>query len=203
MKIEPSNFKSYATFVLTLVGLGLIAAWLIHRTFVALGVNDLWWLETPGAIGVAGMLFSLYDKYLWRQPIFAYLGLVDQPDIQGRWKGETTSSHDKKNSTAYLEIRQTATSLAINLYTERSHSKSMDASFVKLSEGVFCLRYSYENHPETFVIETMQTHLGLATVTYFSDIKQLRGDYFTSRERKTHGTMRFKLVSRKLLGRFK
>jgi hypothetical protein len=189
------------------VGLGLIVAWVIHQVFGLFGIEVPWWLETPGAIAVAGTLFSLFDKYFWSWPIFSRLGIIDFPDLHGRWVGELKSSYEAKNAEkrtlkAALEIQQTASDICINLFTEESHSTSLDASLKKNPSGIFELRYGYENHPEPFTVDTMKIHFGSVMLCYFPDINELRGEYFTSRERATHGTMRFKYKGKRLHGRF-
>lgn len=58
----------------------------------------------------------------------------------------------------------------------------------------------YANLPR--LAQTMHIHYGSAQLRYYPDNKQLSGDYFTSKERVTHGRLSFNYSGSKLLGRF-
>lgn len=204
MRLSPANFSSYAVFVLVLVGLGLIGVLAIDAGFGLFNFDPPLWVEVPSILGIAGVLFSLFDKYFWSWGIFRRLGIIDIPDVRGRWTGVLKSSYEESVGPipAALEIRQTASSIVINLYTEQSRSTSMVVTLRKAADGQDAISYTYRNRPKVSTPDTMQVHFGSADLRYHPDISQLRGEYFTSRERQTHGTMSFDFEGDRLLGRF-
>lgn len=204
MKLSPATFKRYAVFILSLILLGSVPVFALHYALDKFGVTLPWWAETITSTGIAGSLFSLFHNNLWAWGIFKRLGLIATPDLRGRWMGELRSSHDEMAApvTAALEIRQTASSVLINLYTEQSQSSSIVANFGLDADRQYALRYAYENRPRRSSPESMQTHQGYALLRYHPEVRELRGNYFTStRDRNTYGTMHFEFNSNKVLGR--
>ena len=167
-------------------------------------MERFWWIETPGALAIVGILYSLFDKYFWSWKIFRVLGIVDFPDLRGRWAGEIISSYkdEETNILTRLEIFQTASVLVVSLYTSDSYSVSSSASIIKGDDGFDILRYGYVNYPLAISVDTMKIHHGFASLKFFQDINELRGEYFTSRDRGTYGTMRFQYENSKRIGRF-
>lgn len=204
MNISPANFTNYAIFIVSLVIIGSLAALGFYELLGSVGIDIPSWLEVPGGIGIAGLLFSLFDKYFWAWPIFRWLGLIDFPDLRGRWEGEIVSSYENEKTTlpAVIEIKQTSSSIQVYLYAEESKSKSLSTSLEKDDDGVDLLRYGYINQPDSLSIDSMHIHYGSAQLRYYSDMEQLTGEYFTSKERVTHGKLIFNYSSKELLGRF-
>ena len=75
-----------------IAAIGVILAWLLHWTFQALRVIVPWWLDAPSVMGFYGLLYSIFDKYLWRLKPMRKIGLVKVPDLNGTWKGYVSSS---------------------------------------------------------------------------------------------------------------
>lgn len=204
MRLRPAKFNNYLFFILALAGIGSLIAWLFYQGLEALKIEIPLWLGTSGAIAIAGSIFSLYDKYFWSWKVFKFLGLIDFPDLRGRWSGQILSSHDQLNSRhpAILEIKQSASELLVNLYTEQSQSSSIVATIIQDSDEVDSIRFIYRNEPDVDTPHSMQIHNGSCLLRYFPDVNILRGEYFTSRERSTYGTMEFNFQSKQILGRF-
>lgn len=204
MRLSPANFTSYAVFVLVLVGLGVLGVIAIDLVFGWLNYSRPLWVEIPGSLAIAGVLFSLFDKYFWSWGIFRRLGIIDFPDLRGRWTGELVSSYEdgEKTTSAALEIRQSASSTVISLYTEQSRSTSTVVTHGKAGDEQDAITYAYRNQRKALSPDTMQSHFGSADLRYYPDIQELRGEYFTSGERRTHGTLKFSFDRKRLLGRF-
>lgn len=205
MRLSPAKFLHYAIFIASLIGIGLAVVFVLHQALSLIGIELPWWFETPSSFGIAGLLFSTFDKWLWSWRGFRKIGLIDFPDLRGRWTGELHSSfHEMKIPiAAALEIKQTATSIVVNLYTEQSQSTSIVATFKTDPDGVDGLHYIYENKPAPASQEqNMHRHDGHAHLRYFPDIRKLQGGYFTSRERRTYGSMEFRFEGKDALGRF-
>jgi hypothetical protein len=202
MKVRPDNFKRFAYFTALLA----ILSYLIVLGFkLLLGLlfgPPPAWLETPSFFGVLVFLYKVFDSYLWHWPLFHWLGIVDFPDLRGRWTGTVTSSWQTGQRPAILEIVQTASAIRAALYTTDSHSESRTADFEIRGDGRPVLHYVYENVPNSTAASTMERHEGTAALTYFSDKQLLEGGYYTGRSRQSQGEMTFYFRSKKLCGRF-
>lgn len=202
MKIRPDNFIRIVYFVLVLVGMSVLLVWFLHTASVRLAVEIPWWIETPSIVAILGLLYGWFDRDLWAWRGFRRLGLIDCPDLRGRWTGVTVSSHDGRERAIVLEVRQTASRIELSGYTEQSESVSKVASFETRSDGGVYVTYAYENRPRSGTPQTMECHEGTTTLTYFDDIRVLQGSYYTGRGRHTDGTIRVTYDRRSLLRRF-
>lgn len=166
-------------------------------------LGNLGVIEAPTTVALIGLLFWLYQSYLWRIWPFQYLHGV--PDIAGRYEGEVESSFESgsKHRIA-LEIQQTLLSVSVSLYTERSSSFSVIADVGKNQHGNPFLAYVYKNTPRTVSRDLdMRTHDGFASLDIFRAERRLDGFYYNDpRERPTHGKLSCTFVQRARMGRF-
>ncbi|GAF21003.1 hypothetical protein JCM19047_670 [Bacillus sp. JCM 19047] len=131
------------------------------------------------AIGIFGILYALYNKYIWKWKFLKTIGLVQIPNLNGRWKGEFRSSyHDfNKSLPVVLVIEQTSSKICIRGKFNHSKSSSNTAS-LKINEGGgIKLLYSYYNDkdPRSYEIGT-SNHRGYASLEINSD--SMEGNYF-------------------------
>ncbi len=162
-------------------------------------------VDTFGVIGAYGFLYSLFDNFVWKWPLLRMLGIVDGPDLSGRWRGTLISSFDgKKEVPAVLEITQTFSAIRVDMYFEKSSSTSLLASFVRERNGQLALHYEYQNDPNEIADETMNVHYGSARLVYVQDRHNLDGTYYNPDryERGHFGTIRISFQSHVLLHRF-
>src|SRR6266404_4948258 len=83
----------------------------------------------PGACGAFfGVLYTLFDRHLWRNGFVCKLGLVKIPNLAGCWRGYLISSFDGKRHNLVINIFQTWTQLAVFLATTTSISRSCAAA---------------------------------------------------------------------------
>ena len=87
-----------------------------------------------------------------------------------------------------VEIRQTWTKLGITLETEESRSVSTIGGMSVHGSAKPELVYEYRNEPRSNAADGMHAHRGLARLQ-LSEPNQLGGDYFTGRDRNTHGVI--------------
>jgi hypothetical protein len=135
-----------------------------------------------------GALYTLFDKYLWKNGFACKLGLVKIPNLAGCWRGYLISSFDghAKRHNLVINIFQTWTQLAVFLATATSISRSCAAVIqVGDPEGV-ALIYQYQNQPLADATRTMHMHFGTAMLRV-SDGGCLVGDYYSGRDRRTYG----------------
>ena len=130
-----------------------------------------------------GILYKLFERYLWSRGIFRLLGIVRVPDLRGRWKGTLSSTYKENGANieipAYLEIKQTFSKIVVYAYYERSQSESVVANFAERNEE-FYLFYTYDNEPSSKRAESMREHKGTVKLRYIPQEKILLGSYFNS-----------------------
>lgn len=198
----PIDLKKTSHILFFVVFLPALSVWLSQLTRYIPNINE--WIDKPTTIVIYGILFFIFDKYIWSWPIFRLLKIVEIPDLRGRWKGRqiSTFKKDGKNvvSSAVLEIRQTFSSINVKAFYEKSESHN-EASYLTKSNDSQFLYYTYDNEPNALKEGTMQRHWGTARLEYLEKEKRLIGKYFNSIG--NLGDVDFKFMSEKLINRYK
>jgi hypothetical protein len=173
---------------LLLAAVAIALAWMSFRLLAAFHFTVPWWVDPPSTLGFYGALYTLFDKYLWRNRWVRKLGLVRVPNLTGRWRGYLISSFDGhvKRYDLMINIFQSWTRVSVFLTTATSMSRSCAAVLqVDDPEGV-ALIYQYQNQPLANAMKTMHMHFGTAMLR-FSGGGCLAGDYYAGRDRRTFG----------------
>jgi SMODS-associating 2TM, beta-strand rich effector domain len=173
---------------LLLASAAIILAWVSSRILAITQLSVPWWLDAPSSLAFYGVLYSLFDTYLWRNGLVSKLGLARIPNLAGRWNGYLISSFDghAKRHHFVINIFQSWTHIAIFLTTATSMSRSCAAMIqVDDPDGV-ALIYQYQNQPLADAMKTMHMHYGTA-VLKVSNGDCLSGDYYAGRDRRTFG----------------
>jgi SMODS-associating 2TM, beta-strand rich effector domain len=173
---------------LLLASAAIILAWVSSRILAITQLSVPWWLDAPSSLAFYGVLYSLFDTYLWRNGLVSKLGLARIPNLAGRWNGYLISSFDghAKRHHFVINIFQSWTHIAIFLTTATSMSRSCAAMIqVDDPDGV-ALIYQYQNQPLADAMKTMHMHYGTA-VLKVSNGNCLSGDYYAGRDRRTFG----------------
>jgi hypothetical protein len=181
-----SDERRVVPLFLALVAISL--AWLSSKLLEATHLAVPWWVDAPSLMVFYGALYTLFDKYLWKNGFACKLGLVKIPNLAGCWRGYLISSFDghAKRHNLVINIFQTWTQLAVFLATATSISRSCAAVIqVGDPEGV-ALIYQYQNQPLADATRTMHMHFGTAMLRV-SDGGCLVGDYYSGRDRRTYG----------------
>jgi hypothetical protein len=163
-------------------------AWLSSKLLSVIHFSIPWWADAPSLMAFYGALYTLFDRYLWRNGFVCKLGLVKIPNLAGCWRGYLISSFDghAKRHNLVINIFQTWTQLAVFLATATSISRSCAAVIqVGDPEGV-ALIYQYQNQPLADATRTMHMHFGTAMLRV-SNGGCLVGDYYSGRDRRTFG----------------
>lgn len=180
-----------------------LASYFIARGFHQLFPDIPFWMETISPLFAYGVLYALFEKYLWHWRIFKFFGLVNVPDLRGRWKGKQRSSYKENGSNieipSCLEISQTFSKIIVRACYERSQSQSVVANFAELN-GENYLFYTYDSEPNSLKSGTMQAHKGTVKLKYLPKEKKLIGAYFNSIG--NGGELEFEFEQYDLLGRF-
>lgn len=142
---------------------------------------------------VFGFIHLVFSKRLWRSSFFRSRGLVSMPDLDGHWRGHIITSYkNQAKIPVSVTIRQTWDKLSVKLNTNESSSASFMGA-IQCDGGEQCtLYYLYKNEPKMFVRETMHEHRGTVRLSISKD--ELRGDYYTGRDRVTQGEISLKRV---------
>jgi len=207
MKFQRLGFEFYALFVLVVaLPATAIAVWLGQLlSYLGPPLSNLVTyriVEAPTAMAIGGLLFWIYEMFIWRIPGIPYLH--SRPDLNGRYEGNVESSYDGAKYPIVLEIEQTLLSVQVRVFTERSASASLIADIGKNDRGNDVLVYAYRNIPQTVTSDTdMRAHDGFAQLEVFPTEGRVRGKYFNdNRERPTYGVLSVERTSGVRKGHF-
>jgi hypothetical protein len=199
------NVHSYATdseekrlILLVLAIVSVFLTWLLYSVLTWIGTQTNfvppWWLEIPSVATFYGVLYAVFDRRLWKNPLVRKLGGVKTPDLSGTWKGYVKSSYDNFNEEieATLEIFQSWTHIGIFQQTKDSKGQSFVATILTKDSTAMRLCFMYQNIPQASANTDMRQHVGSAELALSSDGTILSGDYFNcGRDRPTWGELRF------------
>src|SRR5260370_5051141 len=79
---------------LLLALLAIALAWATSKFLAAAHLSLPWWVDAPSSMAYYGVLYALFDRYLWRNSFVHKLGLVRIPNLTGRWRGYLITSFD-------------------------------------------------------------------------------------------------------------
>lgn len=179
---------------LYIAGASVFVAWGFNRVLGVMHFTLPWWFDAPSVIGFYVLLYSIFNKYLWRWRILRTIGVVKTPNLDGVWKGYVASSFDE-HATKYdatLKIFHNWTRISIILETNYSKSSSLVAAIVTEDPMNMVLSYEYLNEPRSNAKITMHTHQGTARLSLAPDGRVLEGEYYSGRDRQNFGTLDFK-----------
>lgn len=181
-----------------------LISWYVSQIFFSVFQNWPNWLEGPSPIAVYGLIYLLFDKYLWQLPIFKYAGIVWFPNLNGRWKGTQISSYKDENGKnveveGRLEVSQTFSKICVRGYYKKSESESVSGSFSEYNDQVY-LFYTYDNDPSSLKTGTMQRHKGSGKIKLLPTENKIKGCYWNSIG--NYGEMDYEFEQKELLSRF-
>lgn len=175
-----------------MVGLSILLAWGLNRGMEAVDVSLPWWIDAPSVAGFYGLTYAAFNKRLWIWPPVRRLGLVKIPNLNGTWTGIVHPSggeHAYEHS-ATVEITQSWRGLCVRLRTENSVSRSVIGAVIVEEAEEGALSYEYVNEPNAHASDGMHTHRGTARLQLIDGGMALVGEYYTGRDRKSHGALR-------------
>lgn len=141
------------------------------------------------AVLVATVVLGAWDRWLWRFSPIQRLGRGVPLDLGGTWKGTLTSlwidpRTDKHPppKTAFLVVRQTATTASVVLLTDEARSRSSLAK-VSISDGVTSFEYIFTGNPDPSVEDRSRAHRGAGSlIASGRPATRLQGRYWTDRD---------------------
>ncbi len=151
-----------------------------------------WWIESPSVLGFYGILYALFNNYLWKKKILHTLGVIKTPVFEGVWLGEIISQSEHATNPIIIKkfkIKQTWTHIRIFLETETSESYSFEASMNIDYFDTARIHYQYMSQPKDSSPETMHMHCGSVTAKLI-DENNIEAEYYSGRDRNNTGSFR-------------
>jgi len=174
--------------------MAILSALFLSRALEAIPITVPWYVETPSVLGFFGFFYWLYDRYIWRSCLFQRLTWLSIPDLNGSWEINVRTSHRdfQTETSGFATIRQTSSSIAIQLRFPESTSSSHTASLMRSDPlAPYTLIYIFQSIPKPKAISTMEIHLGTTQLAISDDQSKLEGDYYTGRGRNNYGSIEF------------
>lgn len=179
----------------------LIALLALISCAVSVGIGALtkqihdnwgWTIGGVSALSCFGVLFFVFDRFLWRLKAARAILLV--PDLNGSWEcqGKTILKGGAPQDLPWIgtiTIRQSWSRMVVVLQTQQSSSRSVGASLYQEPGSGYRLIYHYDNRPGAAETE-LQRHSGQCDLLVANDTASASGEYFTGQGRLTVGTMR-------------
>lgn len=186
---------------------GIVVVVFVSGTWLKSRQIDLGWLKYFSvAVFAASVVLAGWDAIIWRISFVQRIPGVPR-SIRGTWRGtltsfwiEPTTNARPVPKTAYLVVRQTASTVSVKLFTDESYSMSTFGEILDL-DGSAALAYMYLNRPEMSVEHRSRIHHGSAVLDISGKpAKRLQGRYWTDRDSK--GELEFTRQSNKLADDF-
>lgn len=162
------------------------------------------WFESLSPLAAYGLFYSIFDRYVWKWPLFRMLGIVTLPKMAGRWYGTQLSSYKKDGqkptkSRIILEVEQTFSHIKAATYYRRWQSQSSVSCMVML-EGEPYLMIIYDTSANVRHEDTAAHHKGVAYYRYLPGEDKIIGTYFNTQG--ATGEIELKRSPKPLLHRF-
>src|SRR5919107_3463242 len=193
------------TIVGIVTGIYLIGLLLLNKP----AATTIWQLS-GFAVMVASVVLFAFERFLWRffRKLPGVRTIFKHPVVHGTWKGTIESSYvypetgEREGPTeAYLAVRQTYSSIHVELFTSRSPSESLACELKKKSNGRYEIYTIYENKAPSLSRGTSPIHHGGMMLKVVGDpARALEGSYWTDRE--THGVLKGDKYSQDVYDRF-
>lgn len=196
MNITKDNYTQFAWFILMLIAISAGLAYLIFEVATVFGELPFW-IEIPSVSAIFSLIFLIFNRWLWRLPLFKWAGIIIADDLNGTWEGKVKSSYDDFKSDIYakLVIEQSATNIKIFGQFNESKSVSIHENFGKSDiDNQMALFFFFRNQPRYDAKKTMAMHEGSAILTYDKAKDTLTGNYYSGRDRNNFGTIEVKRI---------
>lgn len=184
-----------------MAAVSIFAAWGFYGILGLLKLSLPWWIEAPSALFFYGLIYGVFENWLWRWDLLRKINVVKVPDLRGRWQGHAASSFDQHSQRldATIEIKQSWTKISITMETANSKSNSLIAGITTESPGGPTINHEYCNEPKSNAQTGMHAHRGTARLVFKKEnnTEMFEGEYYSGRDRQNHGSLHFKRISKR------
>ena len=189
MRLHSYELEGRGKVTVALAVMSVCLVWALDAGLDAVDYDPQWWLSVPSFGGFYAALYWIFDNRLWRWRLWRMMGLLNVPDLNGRWAGIVESSYGNgSRHEVAISISQRWSKLLVSFETEYSLSYSISANLKVADVTTPELSYLYINEPKASAPDTMSIHRGTTTLQVKESV--LEGDYYTGRGRMTFGSMR-------------
>jgi hypothetical protein len=155
--------------------------------------------------GLVGLIWFVYDKYLWKIPFFGMAGwLCSTPNLNGRWVGTVNREGENSPHEFVMEIYQTMSKMKFYTYSNNSNGESIVVKLVKDETGSKFKMIAYWSSRTKVIADATKSDqfngLSVAGIHIDENEKRLSDFYFTDRTPHTRGGIELKWVSHKYYG---
>lgn len=188
-----STERRYVPFFIAV--LAVIAELFVFHLLETLHFRLRWWASPPiDTMALYGLLYWIFDQYIWRWKLIRWLGISRIPDLSGTWHGHaqptaTRGVSEGLGSRADITvlIKQTWTSMLVVGQTNLSKSHSLSGNLITADE--LSISYEYVSKPSAEAPRTMHAHRGMARLFLNGRCTRLEGEYYSGRDRQNIGTI--------------
>jgi hypothetical protein len=166
----------------------LLAAGLWAAIMLISGESLKWSWAKPLGLVASAVIFIVagFDRWAWRWPILRKL--TKRPILVGTWRVELRTSYKGRRDEvieAFLVVRQTYSTICVDMLFDRSQSTSMSGDLVT-EDGKCVLYYVFRSDKNTLERKGNPPSRGAAELTVDRHATlRLEGDYWM--EHGTHG----------------
>jgi SMODS-associating 2TM, beta-strand rich effector domain len=169
------------------------------------------WIAPPTGAVIFGLVFWLYNKYVWRLPLVSSI-----PDLNGKWEGtidirkseeseepENGEKEEPESLACTVRITQTWLAMSIKFETQKTKSHSVTATLGAPGDGGFHYEYDVtveggqtldKNSKKTEGRHFGTAHLAPKGGSWLS----LKGDFYNDRGFQRWGNYEIERVSRRV-----
>jgi len=189
MQINFSYYKPQAL-ITSIIVLGSVSSWGLSK------LCDYNFLQGIGPTTIVMGFLYVYDKYLWKLPVFKMINTV--PNLNGVYEGEIEYYYNDENNKkkCRLEIKQTCSSIKVKSSFNKegeneTHSESTVALIKTDEVGDQHLYIYYRNPGSQKNGDSLNSHDGMNVLEILKKKKNItiKGYYFTNRDPQTKGRM--------------
>jgi|SRR5579862_2269741 len=184
-----STERQHIPFFLAFIAIaaGIVTSWALS----VFHIDVPWWAPPLDTMTFYGLLFWIFDRFIWKWRLIQYLQISRLPVLVGEWHGQVEPAERIARGSAMqvtVTISQSWLGLSIRGVTSQSRSHSLSASLLVGDENT--LTYEYMNEPLANAPATMHAHRGTANLTLQQGGTVLEGEYYSGRDRRSFGTIR-------------
>jgi SMODS-associating 2TM, beta-strand rich effector domain len=156
-----------------------------------LGVGPYEFVAKIGIIATAATaIWIIFERYLWRWPVFRVLGLVNIPDLNGVWSGEARRVNAPEPRPVRIRIRQTLTALTLASEGHVARTETVAAVILKgIDRQYYIINYWRGTAFDNVLESTFEDFYGASRlrVLFYKNEVILEEHFFTNRNPQTKG----------------